>query len=220
MKKYQIALITSLLGGALANQGLANPTTPEIQVVALFKNTAVLNIDDHRTILRVGGKRQHNLRLLAANSEKAVFDVEGRRVEMALSQSNGIRTDLPVSGGHQAQLISNGGLYSVTGSIDGQLVDFVVDTGASYVTMSADQARRLRLDFSQARKVMMNTANGKTTAHVFKVKSIRVGSIELHNVEAAVMQNISNAKILLGMSFLNQVEMKHGPGLMVLKSRS
>jgi len=86
--------------------------------------------------------------------------------------------------------------------------------------MSPQQAKALRLDFSHARKIMMNTANGKATAHVFTVKSIRIGGIELHDVDAAVMDNLASSKILLGMSFLNHVDMKHGPGLMVLRERT
>ena len=108
----------------------------------------------------------------------------------------------------------------MTGSVNGRLAGFIVDTGASYVTMSATQANALGLDFSNAQKVIMNTANGKNTAHVFTVKSIKIGGIELNNVQAAVMHNLSSDKILLGMSFLNQVEMQHKNGLMILKQRS
>ena len=65
----------------------------------------------------------------------------------------------------------------------------------------------------------MNTANGKASAQVFTIKSVRIGGIELHDVEGAVMSDLSSSKMLLGMSFLNQVDMQHGPGLMVLKQR-
>jgi len=222
MKKHQIAFLLALLIATMSGQALALNAgdQQDIRVLGLFKNMVVLAINDQRTVLRVGDHQRRNLRLLSANSEKAVFEIRGRRVELAMSDTGAIQTNLPSSGGHSAQLISNGGLYSVTGSINGQLADFVVDTGASYVTLSPQQANALRLDFSQANKIMMDTANGKTTAHVFTIKSIRIGSIELHNVEAAVMNNLSSSKILLGMSFLNKVHMKHGPGLMVLSQGS
>lgn len=218
MKKHQIVALIALVLGAGSNHVLASSAT-NIQVLGLFKNTAVLNIDNQRTVMHVGDKRQGSVRLLAANSEKAVFDVRGKRIELALSENQSIRTDLPSSGGHQAQLVSEGGMYAVTGAINGQLADFVVDTGASYVTMSQQQAKSLHLDYSKARAVSMNTANGKATAHVFTVDSVRIGGIELHNVEAAVMAGMSSGRILLGMSFLSQVNMKHGPGLMVLSER-
>lgn len=223
MKKHQIAFFISLVLGAFSAQALAmnDGNSLDVKVLGLFKNMAVLNINDQRKVIHVGEKVQGNMRLLAANSEKAVFEIKGRRIVLSMSESDAIRTDLPVSSGHMAQLISNGGLYSVTGVVNGQLADFVVDTGASYVTMSPQQAQMLHLDYrSNARKIMMNTANGKSTAHVFTVKSIRIGGIELHNVEAAVMNNLASSKILLGMSFLKQVDMQHGPGMMVLKQRS
>jgi len=220
MKKTIYMLCATLLG-TCSGQALASNASAatNIQVLGLFKNTAVLNIDNQRTVMRVGDKRQGKVRLLAADSEKAIFDVSGRRVQLSLAENQAIRTDLPSSGGHQAQLVSSGGLYSVPGSINGQLADFVVDTGASYVTMSLQQAKALHLDYSNARVVSMNTANGKASAHVFTVKSVRIGGIELHNVEAAVMGDMASSKILLGMSFLSQVNMKHGPGLMVLSER-
>ncbi len=222
MKKHQIAFLISLVFSAISAQALAmnDNNGQDVKVLGLFKNMAVLDINDQRTVMRVGDTRHGNMRLLAANSEKAVFEIKGRRIVLSMSDTGAIRTDLPTSGGHMAQLISNGGLYSVTGAVNGQLADFVVDTGASYVTMSPQQAKALRLDYSNARKIMMSTANGKSTAYVFTVKSVRIGGIELHNVEAAVMNNLSSSKILLGMSFLNQVDMKHGTGFMVLKERS
>ena len=219
MKITQIAFFIALAFSAFSARATSEAGLPQIKVLGLFKNMAVLNINDERTVLRVGDTQNPNMRLLAANSEKAVFEIKGRRVELSLSDAGAIQTDLPVSGGHMAQLISNGGLYSVTGTVNGQLADFVVDTGASYVTMSPQQARELHLDYSSARLIKMNTANGKADAHVFTVKSVRIGAIELHNVTAAVMPDLSSQKILLGMSFLSQVDMQHGPGLMVLKQR-
>jgi aspartyl protease family protein len=221
MKKPQIALFISFALSALCAQAFAmNDASPsDIKVLGLFKNMAVLNINEHRTVLRVGDKQHADMRLLAADSEKAVFEIKGKRIELSLSDNNSIQTELPTSGGHMAQLISNGGLYSVTGSVNGQLADFVVDTGASYVTMSPQQAHLLHLDYSNAKTVMMSTANGKASAQVFKLKSIRIGEIELHDVDAAVMSDLSSSKLLLGMSFLSRVDMQHGTGLMVLKQR-
>lgn len=222
MKKPRIAFLISLAISALSAQALAmnNGGNQEVKVLGLFKNMAVLNINDQRKVIHVGETLQGNMRLLAANSEKAIFEIKGRRIELSMSDTGAIQTDLPSSGGHMAQLISNGGLYSVTGVVNGQLADFVVDTGASYVTMSPQQAQMLHLDYSNGKKITMSTANGKATAHVFTIKSIRIGGIELHNIEAAVMNNLASSKMLLGMSFLNQVDMQHGPGMMVLRERN
>lgn len=221
MKKQKVTFLISVFCGAFSAQAMAlsGADVPDIKVLGLFKNTAVLKIDNQRTVLHVGDKQHGNLRLLAANSEKAIFEIKGRRVELSLSDSGAIHTGFPSSASHVAQLISNGGLYSVTGAVNGQLANFVVDTGATYVTMSPQMANHLRLDYSHGAKVTMSTANGKTVAHVFTIKSVRIGGIELHDVDAAVTNGMSPSKILLGMSFLNKVDMQHGPGMMVLKQR-
>ena len=191
----------------------------DIQVIGLFKNTAVLNINNQREVIRVGDHHK-DVRLVAANSEKAMVEIGGKRVLLTMADNTPVRVGLPAAINASAHLISSGGMYTVTGSINQQLVDFVVDTGATYVTMGPEHAKRLGLDFSNAEKVITNTANGKTTAHVFMVNSIRVGGIELKNVKASVVYNLSSPKILLGMSFLNQVEMIQKNGLMTLKKSS
>lgn len=218
-KKHLTVILASLVSVFSAHVMAARSVqVSNIRVVGLFKDAAVLTINHQRKLVRVGDVHQ-NVRLLAANSEKAMIEYQGRRIVLAMGSSAPIRTGFKSSGA-SAHLVSNGGVYSITGSVNGRLVGFVVDTGATYVTMSAKQARGLNLDFSNARKIMVNTANGKSTAHVFTLKSVKIGSIEVNNVEAAVMHNLSTDKILLGMSFLNQVEMRHKNGLMVLKQRN
>lgn len=219
-KRNFIAFFITLCACGLATQALAKESSQNIQVMGLFKNMAVLNINHHRTVMHVGDEAAGDVKLLAANSEKALFEIKGHRVALTLSDNSSISTDFPeASSAHQAQLISNGGLYAITGAINGQLANFVMDTGATYVTLSPQQARNLHLDYHTGRRMMMDTANGKATAHIFTIKRIRIGGIELHNVDAAVMSNLSSSKILLGMSFLNRVDMKHGNGFMVLKQR-
>ncbi|MGD8925352.1 MAG: TIGR02281 family clan AA aspartic protease [Thioalkalispiraceae bacterium] len=149
-----------------------------------------------------------------------MLEFEGKRFILSMADNHAIRVGLPSTSNAQAQLISSGGMFTVTGMINQQLADFVVDTGASYITMSPEHARRLNLDYSHAKKIMVNTAKGKTTAHVFNLKSVRVGGIELHDVQAAVIHELDSSKMLLGMSFLSQVEMQQKNGLMILKKSS
>jgi len=218
--KTAIALLISAMSACVA---VANAKTTdaaeEIRIVGLFKNAAVISVNDHREFMRVGDIKRH-VHLLAANSDKAILVVHGQRMTLSMAESSAIQTGLPAASNGSAHLMSNGSMYNITGSINGQLADFVVDTGATYITMNPAQADRLRLNYQNARKVMVDTANGKATAHVFNIEKIRIGGIELKNVQAAVMYDLSSQRILLGMSFLNQVEMQHKDGLMVLKQRS
>lgn len=224
LKKITCLVLTSVVtifSSSLSSWVMATSqaAVSEIQVLGLFKNAAVLKINDERKLVRVGEEHQA-VHLLAANSNKAMVEVKGKRYVLSMADNVAVRVGLPDAINAQAHLISNGGMYKVTGSINQQLVDFVVDTGATYITMNAKHARKLGLDFSHGKKVMMNTAKGKTTAHVFTVASVRIGGIELRNVKAAVVHELESNTMLLGMSFLNQVEMRQKNGLMVLKKGS
>lgn len=216
-KRLTTIILTSLV--TLHGSQVLASATEQIQVVGLFKNAAVLNINNERKLVRVGDSRG-DVRLLAANSDKAMVEVGGRRYILSMTDNAAIRVGLPSTSQPQAHLIAHGGLYTVTGFVNQQFADFVVDTGASYITMNANHAKRLGIDYSKANKVMMNTAKGKTTAHVVTVNSVRIGGIELKNVKAAVVQELESDKMLLGMSFLGQVEMKQKNGLMILKKNS
>ena len=218
LKKLIYFLVTSLVT-IFSSSVMASAPETDIQVVGLFKNAAVLNINNQRKLMRVGETRT-NVHLLAANSDKAMVEVEGKRYVLSMADNVAVRVGLPAAVNAQAHLISSGGMYKVTGSINQQLADFVVDTGASYITMNAQQARKLGLDFSNGKKVMMSTAKGKTTAHVFTIESVRIGGIELKNVKGAVVHELESSRMLLGMSFLSQVEMQQKNGLMVLKKGS
>jgi len=85
-------------------------------------------------------------------------------------------------------------------------VRFLVDTGASHVVLSPADARRLgfdldRLAFGQA----VATANGRTFAARARLDVLRVGDVEVRNVEAFVQRDGLD-RSLLGMSFLDRIE--------------
>jgi aspartyl protease family protein len=84
----------------------------------------------------------------------------------------------------------------------------VVDTGASVVVLSAADAVRLGLDYRKGQRANMQTANGATTGYLVKLETVRVGGIELHNVDGVVVDRGLGSVGLLGMSFLNRLEMR------------
>lgn len=99
------------------------------------------------------------------------------------------------------------GHYWLDANINGNDVHLVVDTGASYVTFSYDDAMKLGFPlFENDFNVPVNTAGGRTTMAVIELDVINVDAIELYNVKAFVarkgMLNVS----LLGMNFLNRME--------------
>lgn len=112
------------------------------------------------------------------------------------------------------------GMYSVAGSINKQPVKFLVDTGASSVAMNRDTAKRLGIDFRYKGTLgWANTANGPVKTYRVKLDSVRVGEIELTNIQGAVLDGASPREILLGMSFLNRVEMQREGELLLLRKK-
>ncbi len=98
-----------------------------------------------------------------------------------------------------------GGHFVVEAHVDGTIIRFLVDTGASRVVLSPRDAERLgfdltRLSFDQ----MFQTANGTVRGAPVKLGRINIGPIELHDVRASVNGAAMNTS-LLGMSFLSRI---------------
>ena len=111
-----------------------------------------------------------------------------------------------------------GGHFLTTGNINGTSVKFLVDTGASNVSLGASDARRIGIDISKGQQGFVNTANGQASVTLVKLDTVRVGEIVLNNVDALVHQQ-DMPFALLGMSFLNRMEMQRNGETMTLKKR-
>ncbi len=101
----------------------------------------------------------------------------------------------------------NGGEFIVPAKVNERQINFILDTGASSVVLSAEDASAAglpiaELDFT-ARVV---TANGAATAAPVKIEKIAVGPIVVHGVQALVARPGSLNQSLLGMSFLDRLK--------------
>ncbi len=79
---------------------------------------------------------------------------------------------------------SRGGHYIANGSINGQPVTFLVDTGATLVSVPAGLARQLQL--SPGRSGMAQTAGGPIKVNYTRLNSVRLGNIGLRDVAASI----------------------------------
>ena len=106
------------------------------------------------------------------------------------------------------------GQYQTAVEIEGELVPVLIDTGATFVALSFEDADRLGIrplpaDF----RMPMNTANGRAFAAPVELRSIRLGAIEVRDVPAIVAGRGQMNGTLLGMSFLSRlsgVAVDHG----------
>ncbi|MGJ7507233.1 retropepsin-like aspartic protease family protein [Variovorax sp. GT1P44] len=166
------------------------------------------------------GETFQGVKLVSLQGEQATVEAGGKRV--------GLRMDTPVSiggtggpggGGNRIVLpVSSGGHFMAQGAINGRSVSFMLDTGATTVAMSAADAERIGLDFSKGQPVRMNTANGVAQGYRLNLNSVRVGDVEVYDVEAIVTQQ-AMPYILLGNSFINRFSMRRDADQMILEKR-
>jgi aspartyl protease family protein len=96
------------------------------------------------------------------------------------------------------------GHYVATGAIDDQPVVFMLDTGASDI--SVPQVVATRLGLKRGPVVYYQTAAGPAKAYMTRLDSVTLGDIELRNVRAHINPNVNDDEVLLGMTFLKHLE--------------
>ncbi len=105
--------------------------------------------------------------------------------------------------------------YVVSARLNGLEVPVLVDTGATDVALSQSLARRL--DLPRGRTILASTANGVVEGYQTRLDEISVGSITLYDVSASVVPNMSSPDVLLGMTFLRDLEMIQRDGMLILR---
>ncbi|WP_410017187.1 TIGR02281 family clan AA aspartic protease [Pseudomonas sp. 5P_3.1_Bac2] len=190
-----------------------------VQVVGLFPGAAVLNVDGQRKLVKVGQSGPGGVQVVSADSRGAVLRVNGVERSYGLSReySEGFaetqKTGLSVAKGQ-------GGHYWVAGSINEQMVHFMVDTGATAIAMNEDQARRLGLDYRVSGQPMqVSTASGVAQGWRVTLAQVKVGDIEVLGVDAVVVAGSFPSETLLGMSFLNRVGWRVEQDRLVLEAK-
>ena len=209
----------SLLGAALlAATSLA--AAPRVQVVGLFPGAAVLSVDGQRQLLKAGQSGPGGVTLVRADAHGALLRIDGVERQFGLEREYS-------AGGYaepqRAQLSiarGNNGHYATTGSINGQSVQFLVDTGATTVAMNEAQARRLGLDYQKRGQPMqVSTAGGVMPAWHLRLDRVKVGSLEILGVDASIIAGNSPSEVLLGMSYLNRVRWREDQGVLLLEAK-
>jgi len=116
----------------------------------------------------------------------------------------------------EVKLVSNvQGHFVASGQINGQPVDFMLDTGATDVSIPADLARRLKLE--EGFGVTLSTANGLSQGYRTRIERLQLGDIVLRDVRALVAPGLHGDQVLLGMSALNKLEFTQRGGTMLLR---
>lgn len=209
--------VALLLGLLLAATPLS--AVDRVEVLVLFRDRAVVMLDGERRLLEKGVASPEGVVLISATSREAVLEIDGvqstwglsRRINRHFESRRPLRALIaPDEQGH----------YIVAGYINGLPATLLVDTGATLVAMNRILARRLGIDYRvRGERSMAKTASGLAAIYLVQLKSVRVGEIELKNVDASVHDSEFPGIALLGMSFLGRLDMQREGAVLELKTR-
>ncbi len=193
----------------------------DVSLAGVFGGKAVLVVDGGvpRT-LKPGAHSPEGVKLISVDGDSAWVEIESRRVKLRIGENVALPRSASGGGGAAAVHLNadSQGHFLSEGSINGTPVRFLVDTGATVIALGRTDARRASINVSQSPVVTVQTANGVVRAWRVRLNSVKLGSVTLNDVEAAVMET-DMPHVLLGMSFLNRMDMQRNGQIMTLRQR-
>ena len=207
------------LAAALALFLAATAAAQTVSMSGSLGSNALLVIDGKPRNVAVGSTVQ-GVRLVSVTGGDAAVEVQGKRFTLRLGDAQvNLGGKASEGGGKRIVLTAQGGgHFNTTGTINGKSVNFVVDTGATMVSMDQYEADRLGVDWKNGRRGMSRTANGDTPFFLTKLASVRIGDVQVYDVDAVVLPT-PMPFILLGNSYLTRFQMKRENDVMTLDLR-
>lgn len=208
-----LPLLALLAGAVTTTAALAQ----DVRLVGTVGgNRAIVVLPDGTPKTLTVGQSRDGVTLVAVERDRVVVSSNGEQFTLKLGESPARINN------YTAQSLrlpaQQGGHYLSEGQINGQNVQFMVDTGASTVSLDAQLATRLGIDYRKGRPVQVGTANGTAQGWLINLPNIRVGGLQQANVSATVVQQ-TMPYVLLGNSFLNHYRMTRDASSMVLEAR-
>ncbi|MBC7437796.1 MAG: TIGR02281 family clan AA aspartic protease [Bdellovibrionales bacterium] len=188
----------------------------------MLGNRALLIVDGHAPKSVAPGETFEGVKVVSTSGDQAVVELGGKRVALRVG-------DAPASvgargasgGGGNGKIVltaGSGGHFMTQGAINGNTTQFMVDTGATVVSLSVADAERMRVNYKAGQPVRMSTANGTAQGWAVKLNSVRIAGVEIFEVDAVVTpQNMPF--VLLGNSFLTRFQMQRDNDQMTLTRR-
>jgi aspartyl protease family protein len=189
----------------------------EVGLAGTLGSKAMLMINGGEPQAIPVGQTVDGVRLISIQGDQAVIEIGGKKRVLRVGQ-HAVGTAGGDGSGKIIMLADGQGHFFTTGTINGTSVRFLVDTGATMISLGAADARRVGVDFNRGQKALTNTANGQAVVSKVQLDTVRIGDVTLHNVDALIHQT-DMPVALLGMSFLNRMEMQRDGQTMTLKKR-
>jgi len=214
-------MVRALLAPALASLLLA-PAWAHAQAVALagvLGSKALIVVDAHPPKAVGAGDEFQGVKVLAVAKDEATIEVQGARRVLRLGESPVSVGNRGGSGKRVVLMADSRGHFVNSGTINGRVMQYMVDTGASTVAIGRADADRMGLNYKNGQPVRMSTANGVAQGWRMKLDSVRVGDVEVFGVEAVITPQ-PMPYVLLGNSFLTEFQMTRTNDQMVLEKRN
>lgn len=196
---------------------VAHADETRVKVIALFADKALLQVGEQQKIVSKGETFEGVL-LQSASGRGAVVVVDGNEMKLGLNQS--IAGNFKKPERNSLRIYPDAlGMYFVDGAINGEKTRFLVDTGATYVTLSGNKAGQLGIDFRKGSPSQVQTAAAVVKAWTVKLDSVSVGGIRMSNIDATVIGGDQPFEVLLGNSFLQHTRMQKAGAVLELNKR-
>lgn len=202
-----------LLLGCFSVSALAQ----DVGLAGIMGSKAMLIVNGGEPQAVAIGQSMDGVKLLSVQGDQAVVEVGGKKRPLRVGQ-HAIGAPAADGSGKITMTADGQGHFFTTGTVNGTSVRFMVDTGATMISLGAADARRIGLDFNRAQRGMTQTANGAVSVGKMQLDTVQIGDVTLHNIDAVILQT-DMPIALLGMSFLNRMEMQRDGSTMTLKKR-
>jgi aspartyl protease family protein len=198
----------------------ATASAQSVALQGMLGTKALLIVDGAAPKTVAPGETHQGVKVVSTGGDQAVVEISGKRHTLRVG-------DAPASvggsggGGRGNRIVltaSSGGHFLTPGSINGGAVHFMVDTGATSVALGAADAQRLGINYRAGQLGYSSTANGTVAVYRVKLNSVRIGDVEVFDVDASVLP-AGMPHVLLGNSFLTRFQMKRDNDQMVLERR-
>lgn len=197
------------------------PAWVHAQAVALagmLGSKALLVVDANPPKALAAGETFQGVKVVALTRDEATVEVGGTRRTLRLGEAPVSVGPRGGSGKRIVLMADSRGHFINSGTINGRVMQYMVDTGASTVAIGRTDAERLGLNYQAGEPVRMNTANGVAQGWRLRLDSVRLGDVEVLGVEAIVTPQ-AMPYVLLGNTFLTQFQMTRVNDQMVLEKR-
>ena len=188
-----------------------------VKAIALFSNKALLQVGDKQKVVSAGETFEGVL-LQSATGRGAVVVIDGETIKLGLNQA--------IAGNFKKRELTSlkirpdeGGMYYVNGDINGHSTSFLVDTGATHVTLSGGKAKALNIDFKSGLRSSANTASAVVPVWQVMLSSVSIGGIKVTNVTAMVIEGSRPSEVLLGNSFLRHTDILQADSVLKISKR-